>query len=62
MLLNHIGNKYLQQWQVQFKGQIEVALTGPNIREDKLTDYAIEALCKKAYYLIYDRGHASFHI
>ena len=54
--------QYLQQWPVQFKGQVEVALTGPNIQEEKLTNYAIEALCKKAHYLIHDRGHIGFNL
>ena len=41
-----------------FKSQIEVALTGNN----KNLDAAIESLCKKSDYLIYDRGHQAFNL
>ena len=61
-IIKSYWEQYLQQWPVQFKGQIEVALTGPNVREEQLTDYAIEALCGKAHYLIHDRGHISFSL
>jgi len=54
--------QYLQEWPIQFKNQIEVALTGPNLDKDQLTDFAIEALCEKSHYLIYDRGHQAFNL
>ncbi len=54
--------QYKQQWPIQFREQIEISLTGPNRQEDKLSDFAIEALCKKSHYLIYDRGHQEFNL
>jgi len=45
-----------------FKSQIEISLVGTNVHEDKLFDAAIESLCKKSDYLIFDRGHAPFNL
>jgi len=54
-------NNYQQAMPLLFKSQIEVALVGKNIAEDKILDTAIESLCKKSDYLIYDRGHEAFN-
>lgn len=43
-----------------FKSQIEVALVGTDVPQDRLLDTAIESLCKKSDYLIFDRGHVAF--
>jgi hypothetical protein len=55
-------DQYMQQWPIQFKSQLEVSLTGANIPQEKLIGAAIESLCRKSYYLIYDRGHVQFNI
>ena len=54
--------QYIQQWPEQFKSQIEVSLIGPNIVTEKIADTAIEALCQKSHYLIFDRGHERFDL
>lgn len=53
-------NYYQQAMPLLFKSQIEVALIGKNVNEDKILDTAIESLCKKSDYLIDDRGHEAF--
>ncbi|MBT5934310.1 hypothetical protein [Sulfurimonas sp.] len=53
---------YQQAMPLLFKSQVEVALVGRNITEGKILDTAIESLCKKSDYLIYDRGHEAFSI
>jgi len=53
---------YQQAMPLLFKSQIEVALIGGNVAEDKIFDVAIESLCKKSDYLIYDRGHEAFNL
>ncbi|MCD6301198.1 MAG: hypothetical protein J7L82_03910 [Staphylothermus sp.] len=55
-------NDYQQAMPLLFKSQIEVALIGKDVNEDKILDTAIESLCKKSDYLIYDRGHEAFSI
>ena len=55
-------NQYMEKWPIQFKSQLEVSLTGPNILPEELIDAAIESLCQKSHYLIYDRGHEQFDI
>lgn len=51
---------YQEAMPLLFKSQIEVALIGTGIDENKVLDTAIESLCKKSDYLIYDRGHEAF--
>ena len=53
---------YQQAMPLLFKSQVEVALIGKDVIEDKILDTAIESLCKKSDYLIYDRGHEAFYI
>lgn len=55
-------NEYQKVMPLLFKSQIEVALIGTEIVEDKILDRAIESLCQKSDYLIYDRGHEAFDI
>jgi len=55
-------NDYQQAMPLLFKSQIEVALIGKDVNEDKILDTAIESLCKKSDYLIFDRGHEAFNI
>ena len=55
-------NEYQRAMPILFKSQIEVALIGKNVTEDKILDTAIESLCKKSDYLIFDRGHDAFNI
>ncbi|MBT5934393.1 HNH endonuclease domain-containing protein [Sulfurimonas sp.] len=45
-----------------FKSQVEVSLVGTGIQIDKMFDTAIESLCRKSDYLVFDRGHDSFSI
>ena len=52
------GNDYQQAMPLLFKSQIEVALTS----NSKSLDTAIESLCKKSDYLIFDRGHEAFNL
>lgn len=52
--------QYMLTWPIQFKRELELALTGPDLSQEKLYDAGIEALCKKCHYLIYDRGHEAF--
>ena len=51
---------YRQAMPLLFKSQMEVSLVGANVLEHKLFDAAIESLCKKSDYLIFDRGHEAF--
>ena len=51
-------NNYKQAMPLLFKSQIEVALIGNN----NSLDMAIESLCEKSDYLIFDRGHEAFNI
>lgn len=53
---------YQQAMPLLFKSQVEVALIGRNVTEDKILDTAIESLCNKSDYLIHDRGHEAFSI
>ena len=55
-------NDYQLAMPLLFKSQIEVALIGKEIAEDKIFDTAIESLCNKSDYLIYDRGHEKFEM
>jgi len=57
-IIMNYWNNYQQAMPLLFKSQIEVALTGKN----KNLDTAIESLCKKSDYLIYDRGHEAFNL
>ena len=58
----HYWNEYKQVMPLLFKSQIEIALIGSDIAEGKIFDTAIESLCNKSDYLIYDRGHEAFVI
>lgn len=59
-ILNY-WNHYQQAMPLLFKSQIEVALVGTSVSQERLLDNAIESLCKKSDYLIYDRGHMAFN-
>ncbi len=61
-IIKHYWNQYITKWPALFKAQIELSLTGSNIPTERLADAAIESLCKKSHYLIYDRGHEPFDI
>jgi len=53
---------YQQAMPLLFKSQFEVSLVGKGIAETKILDTAIESLCMKSDYLIYDRGHEAFSL
>jgi len=53
---------YQKAMPLLFKSQIEVALIGKEVEEDKVFNIAIESLCNKSDYLIHDRGHEAFNI
>lgn len=55
-------SNYQQAMPLLFKSQMEVALIGKDIQENTMLDIAVESLCKKSDYLIYDRGHEPFNI
>ena len=55
-------DNYEQAMPLLFKSQIEVALIGKEVTTEKMLDTAIESLCKKSDYLIYDRGHEAFSL
>jgi len=57
-IIMNYWNDYQQAMPLLFKSQIEVALTG----NSKSLDIAIESLCKKSDYLIFDRGHEAFNL
>jgi len=61
-IIMNYWNEYQQEIPILFKSQIEVALTGINISDDKFLDTAIESLCQKSDYLIFDRGHQAFSL
>ena len=61
-VIKHYWNQYITRWPALFKAQVELSLTGSNIPTERLADEAIESLCKKSHYLIYDRGHEQFDI
>lgn len=53
---------YQQAMPLLFKSQLEVSLIGVDTAETKMLDTAIESLCMKSDYLIYDRGHEAFSV
>ena len=61
VIINYWGN-YQKAMPLLFKSQIEVALIGKEVEEDKVFNIAIESLCNKSDYLIHDRGHEAFNI
>jgi len=61
-IIMNYWNDYQKAMPLLFKSQIEVALIGKEIAEDKALDIAIESLCTKSDYLIHDRGHEAFNI
>jgi len=68
-LIKKSANRIMEYWSyyetampLLFNSQIEVALIGENFKENNCYELAIESLCKKSDYLIYDRGHSKFEI
>lgn len=61
IIMNYWAN-YQEAMPLLFKSQIEVALIGKDVNKDKIFDTAIESLCNKSDYLIYDRGHEAFSV
>ncbi|QSZ42833.1 hypothetical protein GJV85_12175 [Sulfurimonas aquatica] len=61
-IIMNYWNDYQRAMPLLFKSQIEVALIGREIAEDKVLNTAIESLCNKSDYLIHDRGHEAFNI
>ena len=68
-LIEKSANRIMEYWSyyetampLLFSSQIEVALIGENFKENNCYERAIESLCKKSDYLIYDRGHSKFEI
>ena len=66
-LIEKRADKIIQYWShyqkampLLFKSQMEVSLIGSGIAHDKVFDTAIESLCQKSDYLIFDRGHEVF--
>ena len=45
-----------------FNSQVKIALIGMDTQQERVLDTAIESLCEKSDYLIYDRGHEAFII
>jgi len=61
-IITSYWNSYEQAMPLLFKSQIEVALIGREVDKDRIFDTAIESLCNKSDYLIYDRGHEAFSL
>ena len=61
-IIMNYWSDYQQAMPLLFKSQVEVALVGRNVTEDKILDTAVESLCNKSDYLIYDRGHEAFNL
>lgn len=61
-IIKYYWQFYHQRFGDLFSNQINVSLTGVSSNYNTLYDDAIESLCKKCNYLIYDRGHESFDI
>jgi hypothetical protein len=55
-------NLYKENIPLLFNSQIKVALVGQDEEEGNEFELAIESLCTKSDYLIYDRGHEKFEI
>lgn len=53
---------YEKEWPNLFQNQIDISLCGQSAQAVNHLDFAIEALCKKAHYLIVDRGHEVFSL
>ena len=61
-VIKHYWDQYITKWPTLFKAQVELSLAGPQVSPERLADAAIESLCKKSHYLIYDRGHEKFNV
>ncbi|MEN4053629.1 HNH endonuclease domain-containing protein [Sulfurimonas sp. NWX79] len=53
---------YQKAMPILFNSQLSVALLGQDSKKENNLELAIESLCKKSDYLIYDRGHEKFEI
>ena len=61
-MIKYYWDQYITRWPILFNAQVELSLTGPQISPERLADAAIESLCKKSHYLIFDRGHEKFDV
>ncbi|EDZ62129.1 hypothetical protein SMGD1_0266 [Sulfurimonas gotlandica GD1] len=60
-VIKRYWHDYFKEFPLLFKSQVEVSLTGTNVRIDEFMDVALDSLCRKSHYLINDRGHTPFY-
>jgi hypothetical protein len=62
-IIKSYWNHYEKYYPLLFQSQIQTSLTGKqSVSADESFNLAIESLCQKSHYLIYDRGHMKFEI
>jgi len=59
-IIKRYWGQYAQSWPQLFRSQMELSLCGKRATDEQLFSAAIESLCQKCHYLIFDRGHEQF--